>query len=127
MTYYRDQDGDGVGNAVSGTLVACAQPVGYVLTNGDDCPLDPNKLAPGACGCGVSDVDANGNGTPDCNDVCPSDLNDSGTVDAADLALLLSVWGVPNGGKFPAADINNDGFVNAADLSAMLAVWGGCG
>ena len=127
LTYYRDQDGDGVGNAVSGTLVACAQPVGYVLTNGDDCPLDPNKLAPGACGCGVSDVDANGNGTPDCNDVCPSDLNDSGTVDAADLALLLSVWGVPNGGKFPAADINNDGFVNAADLSAMLAVWGGCG
>ncbi len=126
-TYYRDEDGDGVGNAASGTQVACAQPAGYVLTNGDNCPTDPNKLAPGACGCGVSDIDANGNGTPDCLDVCPSDLDDSGVVDASDLALLLSVWGVPNGGKFPAADINDDGFVNASDLSLILAVWGGCG
>jgi hypothetical protein len=34
----------------------------------DLCPLDPVKLVPGSCGCGVSDADANGNGTPDCKE-----------------------------------------------------------
>ena len=51
----KDSDGDGVGDACDG------------------CPNDANKLAAGACGCGKSDVDANGNGTPDC-------LESSGTT-----------------------------------------------
>jgi hypothetical protein len=41
----------------------------------DGCPNDPNKIAPGICGCGVSDVDSDGDGTPDCNDGCPNDPN----------------------------------------------------
>jgi len=32
----------------------------------DGCPTDPNKTAPGECGCGESDADADGNGLPDC-------------------------------------------------------------
>jgi hypothetical protein len=32
----------------------------------DLCPEDPLKVDPGACGCGVPDVDANGDGTADC-------------------------------------------------------------
>jgi Tol biopolymer transport system component len=32
----------------------------------DGCPADRSKTAPGACGCGVPDVDANGNGVIDC-------------------------------------------------------------
>jgi hypothetical protein len=32
----------------------------------DQCPSDPAKLAPGACGCGVPDTDANTNGVADC-------------------------------------------------------------
>ena len=32
----------------------------------DSCPDDPAKTEPGACGCGIPDVDANGNGIPDC-------------------------------------------------------------
>jgi CSLREA domain-containing protein len=32
----------------------------------DACPGDPNKVEPGVCGCGVPDVDANGNGVIDC-------------------------------------------------------------
>jgi hypothetical protein len=39
----------------------------------DGCPNDPNKIAPGICGCGVSDVDTDGDGTPDCHDGCPTD------------------------------------------------------
>jgi hypothetical protein len=32
----------------------------------DECPQDPAKVLPGVCGCGVPDVDANGNGPLDC-------------------------------------------------------------
>ncbi|MBK8267072.1 MAG: thrombospondin type 3 repeat-containing protein [Planctomycetes bacterium] len=50
-----DDDADGVGNVCDG------------------CPNDPDKIAPGVCGCGVSDVDSDLDGTPDCNDGCPND------------------------------------------------------
>ncbi|MCY2958911.1 MAG: lamin tail domain-containing protein, partial [Planctomycetota bacterium] len=39
----------------------------------DGCPLDPNKVEPGTCGCGVSDADMDSDGTADCNDGCPLD------------------------------------------------------
>ncbi|MFQ5806119.1 MAG: choice-of-anchor W domain-containing protein [Phycisphaerae bacterium] len=37
----------------------------------DDCPDDPNKSAPGTCGCGVPDTDDDGDGVIDCHDLCP--------------------------------------------------------
>ncbi len=40
---------------------------------GDLCPLDPDKLDPGACGCGVPDTDSDNDTVPDCNDGCPND------------------------------------------------------
>jgi len=39
----------------------------------DNCPADPNKTDPGVCGCGVPDVDTDGDGSMDCVDGCPSD------------------------------------------------------
>ncbi|MEW6080098.1 MAG: DUF1566 domain-containing protein, partial [Thermodesulfobacteriota bacterium] len=39
----------------------------------DACPEDPEKLEPGACGCGVADTDSDSDGTLDCNDGCPDD------------------------------------------------------
>lgn len=39
----------------------------------DQCPNDPNKTSPGVCGCGVADVDSDGDGTFDCQDGCASD------------------------------------------------------
>lgn len=45
-----DSDGDGICDSV------------------DECPADAMKSVPGACGCGVADVDDDGNGTPDCMD-----------------------------------------------------------
>ncbi len=39
----------------------------------DECPDDPDKTEEGACGCGVPDIDGDGDGTPDCIDECPDD------------------------------------------------------
>ena len=39
----------------------------------DQCPIDPLKVVPGACGCGVPDTDTDSDGTPDCLDQCPID------------------------------------------------------
>jgi len=50
----------------------------------------------------------------------PADINGDGTVNAADLAALLSAWGTAN----DAADLNNNGTVEAADLAQLLAQWG---
>ncbi len=45
----------------------------------DACPNNPNKLAPGICGCDVNDDDSNGNGIMDCieekADWCPDNPN----------------------------------------------------
>jgi hypothetical protein len=49
----------------------------------------------------------------------PADLNGDGSIDAADLAILLSNWGVNGVG-----DINGDGSVEATDLAILLGQWG---
>ena len=58
-------------------------------------------------------------------DPCSSDIDQSGTVNAVDLAAILTVWGT-DGGKYPRADINGDGEVNGPDLAAVLSNWGSC-
>lgn len=52
---------------------------------------------------------------------CEADLDGSGTVDAADLAILLGAWGPADGG---CEDLNADGVVDAADLALLLGAWG---
>ncbi|MCO6430546.1 MAG: S8 family serine peptidase [Deltaproteobacteria bacterium] len=44
-------------------------------TLSDNCPSDPSKLDPGACGCGVTEryADSDGDSTLDCKDQCPAD------------------------------------------------------
>jgi len=37
----------------------------------DACPLDPQKIVPGICGCGVEDIDTDKDGVFDCNDFQP--------------------------------------------------------
>ncbi len=44
----------------------------------DGCPLDPDKIEPGICGCGTSDDDSDGDDVPDCIDLCPEE---PGTID----------------------------------------------
>lgn len=83
-----DTDGDGV--------VDCL----------DGCPLDPAKIDPGRCGCGVEDTtvqgDFNCDGVFDHDDylamgealgTCPADLNGDGEVSGADMGLLIILYG----------------------------------
>lgn len=49
------------------------------------------------------------------------DLDGNGSVDGADLGILLSAWGSGPG----TADLNLDGEVDGGDLGALLAGWGG--
>ncbi|MBS1583634.1 MAG: T9SS type A sorting domain-containing protein, partial [Bacteroidetes bacterium] len=72
--YSADTDCDGAGDP-SAPLAGftCTVPPGYVANSADGCPADPNKVAPGACGCGNADVDTDEDGTLDCFDGCPND------------------------------------------------------
>ena len=48
------------------------------------------------------------------------DLNRDGTIDSADLPILLAAWG-PGTGR---PDLNGDGQVDSSDLVALLSQWG---
>jgi len=52
----------------------------------------------------------------------PADINSSGAVDAADVAMMLANWGQSGTG-----DINGDGSVAGDDLAQLLSAWGPCG
>lgn len=53
----------------------------------------------------------------------PADLNDDSVINAADLAILLSLWGeCPLSGGC-AGDLDGDGFVGASDVTVLLASW----
>ena len=70
---------------------------------------------------GNAGFDKNGNGRLDTCELARGDLNLDGTVNAADLALLLNFWGFVNP---PVGDLNGDGAVGGADLAALLNNWG---
>jgi hypothetical protein len=68
-TWYQDSDGDGAGDpGVSQS--ACTAPSGYVSSSTDGCPSDAAKTAPGLCGCGNIDVNADSDTVCDTADLC---------------------------------------------------------
>jgi hypothetical protein len=58
-----------------GEDVSCTMDMDFDTTPDcrDGCPMDPNKTAPGMCGCGMPDADGDGDGVLDCMDACPFD------------------------------------------------------
>ena len=81
---------------------------------------------PDSCDIAQGELDDDGNGVPDSCEVVPclGDLNDSGTVNAVDLALLIASWSDEPGSS--SADIDGNGVINGADLSILLSAWGTC-
>jgi hypothetical protein len=51
----------------------------------------------------------------------PADLNNDGSVNAADLALLLNQWNAPAPNS---ADLDGNGVVGGGDLAVLLGSWG---
>jgi hypothetical protein len=82
----------------------------------DCCPGDPFKTAPGVCGCGVSDIDSDGDGIPDCIDPCP--------FDATKTSPGVCGCGVPD------VDTDHDGVLDCLDgcpLNPARTTPGPCG
>ncbi len=74
----------------------------------DGCPTDPNKTAPGACGCGIADTDNDNDGTADCNDGCPTDPNKT--------APGACGCGIAD------TDSDNDGIADCVDAEFVLSL-----
>jgi len=55
---------------------------------------------------------------------CPGDLDGDRDIDLADLAQLLSNYGMPGGAIYADGDLDHDGAVDLSDLAALLAVYG---
>lgn len=87
-------------------------------------PLDCNgNGAPDACDIADGQAsDGNGDGIPDQCQGCSADLNGNGSVDGADLGIILVNWGGTSG----PADLNGDGTIDGADLGIILVAWGPC-
>ncbi len=98
--------------------------VAYTGAASSDCNanglLDSCEIAAGYA------PDSNGNGIIDACESplapCRVDFDGSGSVDGADLGLLLAAWS----SSTPAFDLNSDGIVDGADMGLMLAAWGSC-
>lgn len=72
LTWYFDEDDDAYGDD-STAVVACNPPgPGWIVVGGDGCPIDPLKVLPGVCGCGIADTDLENDGVADCIDNCPN-------------------------------------------------------
>jgi hypothetical protein len=56
--------------------------------------------------------------------LCPGDLDHDLDVDLADLARLLSNYGVTSGATYEDGDLDEDGDVDLIDLAALLAEYG---
>lgn len=86
-----DTDGDGTANCQDG------------------CPDNPNKIAPGACGCDSEDRDSDGDGVLDCLEGCPLDPNklDPGICGCGNADTLV--------------DSDSDGLIDCLDNCPFVA------
>ena len=79
------------------------------------------NTVPDSCDISGGMIDKDADGRPDDCEYAYGDFDLDGVISAADLAVLLAVWGFPN----PIiGDVSGDGTVNGADLAILLDRWG---
>ena len=92
-----DSDGDGVPDSQDG------------------CPSDPDKTAPGQCGCGVTDADGDSDGIADCVDLYPDNTgNKPILVSPADDIIIAAGLDVT---------LVSSGFQTAGDVTHVQSFW----
>lgn len=106
---YRLEEGAGTTAADSS---ASGSPVGTVIAG-----------VPGNAQWVLRAIDAGNTAPVSSPSSCPGDLNGDGTINTADLAALLGVFGGAAGPGEP-ADFNADGAINTADLAVFLGRFG---
>ena len=63
----------------------------------------------------------------ECNEGCPTDVDDDGDTGPFDLATLLGCWGpITPGDACECLDADGDMIIGAFDLAVLLGVWGPC-
>jgi hypothetical protein len=108
---------------IDGTWIEAT--IDYVGARPADC--NANGLLDGCEIAAGYSPDSNNNGVVDtCEGLilpCPSDFDQDGEVDGADLGILLGAWGVAGQ---PGIDLDSDGRISGADLGILLGDWGPC-
>ncbi|MSQ90037.1 MAG: hypothetical protein EXS01_01400 [Phycisphaerales bacterium] len=119
------QGGNYQGLGTSCASVSCPAPQGAACFPNGFCLImtQADAVASGAtwAGAGTTCADSDGDGTADICGGSPGDINNDGSVNGLDLAILLSAWGLTGG----SADVNGDGIVNGGDLAVILSDWTG--
>jgi hypothetical protein len=94
-----------------------------IRVNASDCDqsgvLDACEIAEGLL------ADQDGDFVPDICDPAEADLDGDGSIDGADIGLLLGAWGLcPPGPLDCLFDLTGDGIIDGADLLVLFEAWG---
>ena len=103
-----DCDGDGLPDSWELSQALADDCTGNAIPDNCEIAQDPS-------------TDKNANGSLDACELARGDLNLDGVINAADLAVMLAFWGVPNP---PVGDLDGNGVINGADLAGLLVNWG---
>jgi hypothetical protein len=57
----------------------------------------------------------------ECVSPCPTDFDNNGETNGADLASLLSAWAQPG-----VTDLDGNGVTDGGDIAVLLSAWGLC-